>query len=130
MPFWVLFILDVAIFWFFFGNNVVSLLRTKRQKSRAELKRMAKHLRDLRLRNADLLTERQEQGIAAALDDIQAALKAGPADVAAMLKKLSSPKSGYVLPSPPSCRWCRENLETIVISLGIAFAVRSLFIQP
>jgi signal peptidase I len=130
MPFWVLFILDVAIFWFFFGNNVVSLLRTKHQKARAELKHMAKHLRDLRLRNADLLTERQEQGIAAALDDIQAALKAGPADVAAMLKKLSSPKSGYVLPSPPSCRWCRENLETIVISLGIAFAVRSLFIQP
>ena len=130
MPFWILFILDVAIFWFFFGNNVVRLLQTRRQKARAELKAFASHLRRQRLRDADLLSERQEQGIASALADIQTALAAGPAEVEAMLKKLSSGKSGYVLPPPPSCRWCRENLETLVISLGIAFAVRSLFIQP
>ena len=45
MPLWTVILLDIAIIWFFFGNNVVRLLQTRRQKARAELKALAAHLR-------------------------------------------------------------------------------------
>ena len=55
MQIWLVVLLDIGIFWFFFGNNVLDLLRRGRWKRRHELALLRKHDRGILREDGDLL---------------------------------------------------------------------------
>ncbi len=128
MPIWFVALLDIAIFYFFFGDSVVRFFQTTAQRDRAQLKDYLKLFRQKLQRDDDLLPPAFRQGLQTAVDDCQQALHDGPAETAALLKRLRQPRSGYTL--PPAASRLAQNVEVLVVSLGLAFGIRSLFIQP
>ncbi len=129
MPIWIIVILDLVIFYFFFGNYVTRLLRSKKMTLFASLQEYEKHFRQLLLRDGDLLSARHSSGLQQAIEELRTARKEkNLSEAQKCLKKFQG--SAPNLPSPPNYRWLRENLEIMVVALGLAFGVRSLYVQP
>ena len=130
MPILIVLILDAAIIYFFFGNWIVDALRTKASKNRHQLALTKKYLQKRLLREGDLFTEAQTAAIAAQIAEIDAVDMKNAEAVKTCLEHLGSEKAQRQLPPPPSCLWFRNNYETIVIALALAFGIRALFVQP
>ncbi len=131
MPLWLLIILDIAIFYFFFGNAVVRFLQSKKMALRSSLWEYEKHFRQRLLREDDLLSEKHREGLRCAIEELRAARRDADLELARKcLQKYQGDVSRLSLPPAPDFRWLRDNLEVIVVALGLAFGVRSLFIQP
>lgn len=128
MPIWFIIILDIAIFYFFFGSTVTRWFQTRRRRDRVSLKEYCKLFRQKLNRDDDTLEPNFKEGLVRAVADCEQALKGSDEDVAAMLKKLGQTHCGYSL--PPARPRFQEQLEVLVVSLGLAFGIRSLFIQP
>ena len=131
MPLWLIIILDLGIFYFFFGNMVVRFLQTRKMALRSSLRDYEKHFRQQLLRNEDVLDGKYCDGLRAAIEELRAARQSSDLSAAQKcLQKYQGDVSRLSLPPAVSCRWLRDNLEVAVVALGLAFGVRSLFIQP
>ena len=130
MPIFIVLLLDAAIIYFFFGNWIVDALRTRKSKNRHQLDLIKKYLKKRLLREGDLFNEAQMAAIAAQIAEIEAVDMKNAEAVKACLEHLGTEKAQRQLPPPPSCLWFRNNYETIVIALALAFGIRALFVQP
>mgnify|MGYP001037937182 FL=1 len=130
MPLYVLIIVDVAVFWFFFGNYIQKYCRTPNGKRKFRLAEIEKFLRNLLLRDKDILPDNQIASIKNIIDEIRATRTENqPQAIEELVAKLDGSTS-LDLPKPKKHAWIREHLEILVVALGLAFGIRSLFIQP
>lgn len=131
MPIWLVILLDIGIFYFFFGNYVSGWLRTKNGRKRFTLKEYEKHYRNLLLRDRDILDGEKTATLKEIMERLHSAIKSKDmGEVDACLAIPENPKYLAKLPAPKSNRWIREHLEIAVVALGLAFGIRALFIQP
>lgn len=131
MPIWLIAILDVAVFWFFFGNYVMGFVRTKSATKRFHLKECRKHYRGLLLRDRDIMSDAQIQALSGAVAEIESVLKSGDnAAVDECIKHQDDPKLIAKLPLEKSAPWLRNHFEVLLVAVGLAFGIRALFIQP
>jgi len=130
MPIWTIVILDLVIFYFFFGNYVTGVLRSRKMALFASLRDYEKHFRRLLARDEDILPPRQLTALREAVTELQAVRQRKDSAEAEKCRKKYQQGAVANLPPPPSCRWIRENLEILVVALGLAFGVRSLYVQP
>ncbi len=130
MPLALIILVDLAVVFFFFENTILKYCNTPRGRRRFMLRENEKHLRALLLRDRDILSEKYIHGLETAIQEIADARTSG--DVALMDKCLARIDKGQLKNLPPekSCAWLREHLEILVVALGVAFAIRALFIQP
>ena len=122
------FILDIAIIWFFFGNNIRSLLSTKMGKIRIELREYAKILKSALIRDKDILTTADKDfltGLQARIAEART-----PEAQRECLAHLQSDDIYERLHRIRRDGKIRSNLEVAVVAVGIAFGIRALFIQP
>ena len=99
MPLYVQIIVDIAVFWFFFGNYVQKYCRTPQGKRRFQLAQIEKFLKSYLLRDRDILETRYVKRISEILDDIHNALKSG--DDGLVTKALDK-YSGDISGMPPA----------------------------
>ncbi|MFA6930120.1 MAG: signal peptidase I [Lentisphaeria bacterium] len=131
MPIWLVILLDLGIFYFFFGNTVLKFLQTKKMALRSSLREYEKHFRQQLQRNEDILESKYQQGLCSAIAELRDARQSSDSNAAQkVLQKYQGDVSRLSLPPSPPLRWLRDNLEILVVALGLAFGVRSLFIQP
>ncbi len=131
MRLWIVALLDVGIFWFFFGNNVLDLLRRGRWKLRHELSQLRKHYLGILREDGDLLPEAQLRHLQEQVERISTALHGGTeAEWKALLDEQKSARVQGKMPPPKSHPRVRYYLEMLVVSLAVAFGVRALFLQP
>ena len=131
MPTWFIIILDIAIFWFFFGSYVSSLLRTKLQAKRFQLKEMRKQYKALLKRDEDIITASETDALKECIASIDAALKSDKLEgLDACIALQLSPKTAARLPREKSPAWLVPRLEMLIVAVGLAFGIRALFIQP
>ncbi len=130
MSIWIVLLLDAFIIYFFFGNWIADALRTKAAKKRFQLKCSRKALCKMLVRDGDILTEAQTGAIAGCIADIDAVDMKDAAAVEKCLQHLNTRKVIESLPPHKKFSWLRNNYETIVIALALAFGIRALFIQP
>ena len=72
MPIWTIVILDLVIFYFFFGNYVTGVLRSRKMALFASLRDYEKHFRRLLARDEDILPPRQLTALREAVTELQA----------------------------------------------------------
>ena len=130
MSIYIVILLDVFVIYFFFGNWIADMLRTKAAKNRHQLACYRKALSKTLLREGDMLKAAQVAAISAHIAEIDAVDRKDDAAVKKCLEHLMSPKAQAQLPPPPRFAWFRNNYETIVIALALAFGIRALFVQP
>ena len=131
MPIWLIVILDIAVFWFFFGNYVTSMLRTKKATKRFHLNECRKHYRNLLKRDFDIMKESQRSALSDAMDEISAVLEKGDdAAIEECIKHQDDPKLIAKLPLEKSAPKFRSQFEMLLVAVGLAFGIRALFIQP
>ena len=129
MPLYIQIIVDLAVFWFFFGNYVQKYCRTPQGKRRYQLTQIEKYLKSFLLRDRDILEVRYVTRLQEVIDDIRNALKSkDDMLVSQALSKYSNDIHG--LPPVKKGAKISDQLEVLVVALGLAFGVRSLFIQP
>ena len=129
MPLYVQIIVDLAVFWFFFGNYVQKYCRTPQGKRKYQLAQIEKFFHNYLLRDRDILEPRYVQRLTDILDDIRNARKSNDDQlISKTLEKYSNDIPGL----PPAKKGAKisDQLEVLVVALGLAFGVRSLFIQP
>lgn len=131
MPLWLIIILDIGIFYFFFGNTLIRFLQSRKMALRSNLRDYEKHFRQQLMRDEDILERRHCDGLRVAIEELRTARLSSDLSVCQKcLQKYQGDVSRLSLPPSPSFRWLRDNLEVIIVALGLAFGVRSLFIQP
>ena len=131
MPIWLIVILDIAVFWFFFGNYVTALLRTKKGAKRFHLNECRKHYRNLLKRDFDIMKESQRKALSDAISEIEGVLeKDDAAALEACIKHQDDPKLIATLPLEKSAPKFRNQFEVLLVAVGLAFGIRALFIQP
>ena len=130
MPLAVIILVDLVVVYFFFGNTIRKYCNTPLGRRRVILREYEKQYREQLLRDRDILSERYVQGLENAIQEISDARKSS--DAALMDKCLAKLEKGQMKGLPPmkSCAWLREHLEMLIVALGVAFAIRALFIQP
>ena len=131
MPIWLIIILDLAVFYFFFGNTVLRLLQSKPMRRRSNLKDILKRLRQRLLRDEDILEAEHRGALQTAIAELEEQLASKhAAEQEKCLRRYESGTHKLNLPPPPTFRWLRDNLEVLVVALGLAFGIRALFVQP
>ena len=131
MPIWFIIILDIAIFWFFFGSYVSSLLRTKVQAKHFRLKEMRKQYKALLKRDEDIITASEADALKECIASIDNTLKSNKVEeLDACIALQLSPKTAARLPREKSPAWLVPRLEMLIVAVGLAFGIRALFIQP
>ena len=131
MPIWLIAILDVAVFWFFFGNYVTALLRPKAAARRFHLKECRKHYSRLLKRNDDIWTNAQKTTLSDAMADIDGALKSNDGTaIEECIKRQDDPRLVERLAMGRKAPKFSAQFETVLVAVGLAFGIRALFIQP
>ncbi|MBR4518587.1 MAG: signal peptidase I [Victivallales bacterium] len=125
-------LLDLLLIYFFFGSDLVEWLTPPKKRPRREFKALLKGFRALVHRNRDLLSEHQLAATANLLGDGANRLAANDAITAEDVKKYSGKIDAMMatLPVPQNFQRMRNWVETIVVSAGVAFAIRSLLLSP
>lgn len=121
-------LIDLVVVWFFFGNWIAERLLPRKTLLRRQLKAAARRIRGIMRRDGDMLSSAQRESLAAARNDVLSALEMKNADE--MERALRSHGSSW---APPSFRHhgaIAVNLEAIIVSVAVAFAIRSLLLQP
>ena len=129
--FWVI-ILDLLLIYFFFGSELVEFFTPRKQRPRRQYKVQLKGFRSLVHRHQDLLTQHQSAACGNLLEDGVNRLKSTEQITDEEVKKFSG-KIDAMLDTLPVCRkfpTMRNWTETIVVSAGVAFAIRSLLLSP
>ena len=132
MPLWLVIIIDLLLLYFFFGEWLVDLLLPPRPRFRRRLRQLRASLRRQLRRNGDLMPAGTASAIGEAMAAI-AALLADPQADAAELKRQLGHYEGEVVPKLVVARrfsTARSWMETLVVSVGVAFCIRSLLLQP
>ncbi len=131
MPIWLIVILDVAVFWFFFGNYVLSLLRPKAAARRHALRDELKRCRHLLLRGRDVLPESQIVALEGRVKLISSVLDGrNPEEEAKCLDSLYTAEGLRGLPPVDGRARFAGQVEVAIVAVGLAFGIRALFIQP
>lgn len=125
-------ILDLLLVWFFFGNSLTDWCLPPRLKALRRLKNLRKQLRLALRRHGDIITDKNRQELLGMINRISALLDNRNATLQELQKTLDEvgdamPKQ---LPPPKPFPWLAENIEVIVVSVGVAFSIRSLLLQP
>ena len=129
--FWVI-LLDLLLVYFFFGSDLVAWFTPKKLRPRRQFRSDYKGFRSLVHRNRDLLTQHQLAACGNLLADYSSRLKSGEAITQEEARKYSDRLGATVktLPMPRRHPSVRNWVETIVVSAGVAFAIRSLLFSP
>ena len=118
MPTWFIIILDIAIFWFFFGSYVSSLLRTKLQAKRFRLKEIRKQYKALLKRDEDILASAEMDALNECIASIDTALKSDKLEeLDACIALQLSPKTAARLPREKSPAWLVPRLEMLIVAV-------------
>ncbi len=128
--FWVI-ILDLLLIYFFFGNSILNWILPKNLSARRNLKQLRNAVRQRFRREQDILSSKDRETYNNALSTIDAALATGtPQEQLKLVGELEKDK--YLPPRAqrPWKWWLANNLEILVVSIGVAFGIRALFIQP
>ena len=134
-------LLDLLLLAFFCGGNILDIVLPPRQKQRRLLKSMRKQFRNARARNLDLLSARQLQeadlcekeleDLLAETDDSNWKQSAAFDDrlqrIARRADAATAPTSGH---DGHRCGFAAGLVETLAVSIGVAFGIRALFVQP
>ena len=131
MPLYIIVLFDLAILYFLFGNTLVRWLSPPPLRRRGRLKDFERYYRHQLRRRGDLLKASEIKAYQTLLDELASLRRGGDkAAQEAALARYEAGKPGVALPSPLPLGWLRENLEVVVVALGLAFGVRALFLQP
>ena len=125
--FWCI-LIDLALLWFFCGNWLLDYLLPKKLLRRRQLRLAAKSIRHRLRRDADLLTPAQFLEFSDFRKKLLDARANGTAEEQESLLKHYS--ANLSMPFFPHHSRIGVNLEVLVVSIGVAFAIRSLFIGP
>ena len=130
LPFVIL--LDLLLVYFFFGSDLVEWLTPRKLRPRRQFKAHCKGFSGLVHRNRDLLSQHQNAACENLLEDSRNRLAATEAITEDDVKKFSGKIDAMLatLPIPLNFPRIRNCLETIVVSAGVAFAIRSLLLSP
>jgi len=122
-------VLDVLVLYFIVGHSFLRRFYTRKARVRAELHDIEKHYRHLLRKDEDILPAPAIASLQTAIAAVQAGRTA--ADLAAAESCLQRHQDGsqVKLPSRSHPR-LRDNLEMLVVALGLAFGIRALFLQP
>lgn len=132
MPLWLILIIDAALLYFFFGEWLLDYCLTRRAKARRSLKSLRRTLQRNQRRYRDLATAEQLQKVSSAIEQIGETLKqrdATHADLETLFRRFEALPTGLHC-SQRRYATLRSWLETIVVSVAVAFCIRSLLLQP
>ena len=125
---WII-LFDLLVVYMLFGSTLRRLLATRRGRTRHALREARHALRHYSKVNRDRLTPAQAERITAAIADAEAAI-ASP-DAEAAQKELQSLHDSWdAVAPPPAAASLREVMEVVVVAFSLAFAARSLLLQP
>lgn len=133
MPLPLVILLDLLLLYFFFGSDLVNFLTPKKARPRRRFQEHLKGFRALVNRNRDLLSQHQLAATANLLGDGANRLAAKEKPIAAEdLEKFAGKIDAMTatLPVPRNFLTARNWVETLVVSAGVAFAIRSLLLSP
>ncbi|MCQ2397511.1 MAG: S26 family signal peptidase, partial [Lentisphaeria bacterium] len=121
-------IIDIALIWFFFGNWILEHVLPKNLLLKRQLRGAAKILANRLKRDGDIMTNRQN----AEISDFRNKLIAACSDTSIENREnlLKHFKEDFKLPAFKHYGTLGANLEMLVVSIGVAFAIRSLVINP
>jgi signal peptidase I len=88
-----------------------------------------KHYRRLLASQCDLLAPAAVDAVTAALADLQTAIAQGPNEIIHAKAGELQAAAGKWLKPYPHAAW-RENVEVLLVALGVALAIRTFFLQP
>lgn len=125
--FWCI-LIDLVLLWFFCGNWLLDYLLPRKLQLRRQLRMAAKNLRHRLRRDGDLLTQAQFQELSDYREKLLEARASGTPE--AQEKLLKHYSTSLSMPFFPHHGRIGTNLEVLVVSIGVAFAIRSLFIGP
>src|SRR5690242_13353502 len=106
------------------------ILRWLLSKTVRQAEAMRKHVHRLYCAQRDLLSPQAAQAIRAAIDAMGTALRSG-AKKDVLLKEMESLENAANnwLKPYPNAVW-RENIEVLLVALGVAMGIRTFFLQP
>ena len=133
MPLPLVILLDLLLIYFFFGSDLVNFLTPKKARPRRRFREHLKGFRALVNRNRDLLSQHQLAATANLLGDGANRLADKEKPITAEdLEKFAGKIDAMTapLPVPRNFLVARNWLETLVVSAGVAFAIRSLLLSP
>jgi signal peptidase I len=123
-------ILDLLLLYFIVGHSFLRRFYTRKARAAAELHDIEKHYRHILLKDRDILPAEclasLEGAIAALRQGRSAAVTAEAAETC-----LERYRTGTQVRLPErTYPRLRDNLEMLVVALGLAFGIRALFLQP
>lgn len=123
-------VLDLLLLYFLAGQSLVRRFYTRRARRAAELKDIERHYRHLLLRDRDILPAESRADLEAAVEALRQARRPETSEGAAG-SCLERYRAGNAVRLPERTHpRLRENLEMLVVALGLAFGIRALFLQP
>ncbi len=126
-PFWCI-LIDLLLFWFFFGDWILAHALPAARQRRRLLRKNGKSLRLRLRRHRDLLSPEQlAQGEALLAQGERLGKEGTKEEQEAFLATFSK---GLPLPPAPQDSLIGANFETILVSVAVAFALRCLLLQP
>ena len=126
LPFVIL--LDLFLIYFFFGNTILEVVLPGRLTVRRKLRQIRSAIRGNLRRNCDILPEEKLRAATGIMEEIAGALKGNDDQLCSkLLMKYKDSDCGLPRRSPV---WLVHNLEIIVVSVGVAFGIRALLLQP
>ena len=121
-------ILDILLIYFFFGSSILNWVLPGRMVVRRKLKQIHGEIRAYLRRNQDIMPEDKILHLREAMAEIRSALDSREAEACSRLTaKYHDCSFGMPRRSPV---WLVHNLEVIVVSVGVAFGIRALLLQP
>ncbi|MBR0458459.1 MAG: signal peptidase I [Victivallales bacterium] len=131
MPLWFVILLDIAVIWFFFGNNIEDLLRTGLAKKRHALKEFEKSYKATLERDLDILPPEKVSFLEELIANVhEVRTKGDKAAVEECLAVQENPATTAKLPRPKPGAAIGTRAEMLLVVLAVAFGIRALFLQP
>jgi signal peptidase I len=123
-------VLDLLLLYFIVGHSFLRRFYTRAARARAEVRDIEKHYRHLRTRDRDILPPEVCRSLDSAIAALQQARAPGtPFEASQACLEHYRTGEAVSLPSRTHPR-LKENLEMLVVALGLAFGIRALFLQP
>ena len=128
LPLPLVILLDLFLIYFFFGNTILEVVLPGRLTVRRKLRQIRSAIRGNLRRNCDILPEEKLRAATGIMEEIAGALKGNDDQLCSkLLMKYKDSDCGLPRRSPV---WLVHNLEIIVVSVGVAFGIRALLLQP
>ncbi len=124
--------LELLVLYFLLGHILVRKLFSARRRLGLALKEYEHHFRKTVRVHDDLLTSSQKAAILSLAAEAHELRKSphGVAELQVGITRIEE-RAGTAIPAHVRGRsWVAEYLEVMVVALGVAFAVRGLFLQP